>query len=215
MFARGTATTLLMLAGIAVAALLPPRAYAADSHEPATTAIATFAGGCFWCMEPPFEQLGGVVSVTVGYTGGHTPNPTYEAVSAGGTGHAESVQIVYDPQKITYEKLLDVFWHNVDPITPNAQFCDHGNQYRTAIFYHDDTQRRLAEESKRHLEETKRFPRPIVTEIVAAGQFYPAEEYHQKVHEKNPARYKYYRWRCGRDERLNELWGTAPSGAEE
>src|SRR5262249_47141282 len=154
------------------------------------TAEATFAGGCFWCMQPPFEKLEGVVSTTVGYTGGQKKNPTYEEVSAGGTGHAESVQIVYDPAKISYEKLLDVFWHNVDPVTPEAQFCDHGHQYRTAIFYHDETQRRLAEESKRRLEESKRLPGPVVTEIVAAGAFYPAEEYHQMYHEKNPVRDK-------------------------
>ena len=170
-------------------------------------AKATFAGGCFWCMEPPFETLDGVISVTSGYTGGHQPNPTYEEVSSGGTGHAESVQIVYDPARISYEKLLDVFWHNIDPLTPKAQFCDHGDQYRSAIFYHDDTQRRLAEESKQRLEQSKRFDQPIVTQIVAATEFYPAEEYHQKYHQKNPVRYKYYRWNCGRDQRLRELWG--------
>jgi len=176
--------------------------------EAQATATATFAGGCFWCMQPPFEALPGVVSTTVGYTGGTTKNPTYEEVSAGRTGHAESVQIVYDPQKISYEKLLDVFWHNVDPLTPDAQFCDHGRQYRTAIFTHDASQRRLAEESKQRLEASGRFDRPIVTEIVAAGPFYPSEEYHQKYHEKNPARYKYYRWSCGRDQRLETLWGA-------
>ncbi len=188
---------------------------AGASTTPRATALATFSGGCFWCMQPPFEMLPGVVSTTVGYTGGHTKNPTYEEVSEGETGHAESVQIVYDPAKIGYEQLLDVFWHNVDPITPNAQFCDHGNQYRTAIFYHDETQRQLAEASKRRLDESKRFDRPIATEIVAAGEFYPAEEYHQKYHEKNPVRYKYYRWNCGRDQRLKELWGAAPAGMEE
>ena len=166
---------------------------------------ATFAGGCFWCMEPPFEKIPGVASVTSGYTGGQKVNPSYEEVSAGGTGHAESVEIVYDPGKIGYPKLLDVFWHNVDPLMPEAQFCDHGHQYRTAIFYHDDTQRRLAEESKQRL--AQRFGRPIATEIVAATTFYPAEEYHQRYHEKNPVRYKFYRWNCGRDARLKELWG--------
>lgn len=176
---------------------------------------ATFAGGCFWCMQPPFEKLDGVLSTTVGYTGGHTKNPTYEEVSAGGTGHAESIQIVFDPAKISYEKLLDVFWHNVDPLTPEGQFCDHGHQYRTAIFYHDEAQRRAAEGSKRQLEQSKRFAEPIVTEIVAATEFYPAEEYHQKYHEKNPVRYQYYRWSCGRDHRLKELWGVAPPDAAE
>jgi peptide-methionine (S)-S-oxide reductase len=200
----------------AVLALLQPlAAMAADGPEPRPTAIATFAGGCFWCMQPPFEKLDGVLSTTVGYTGGHTPHPTYEAVSAGGTGHAESVQILYDPQKMTYAELLEVFWHNIDPITPNGQFCDHGNQYRSAIFYHDETQRRLAEASKQSLEASKRFARPIVTEIVAAGAFYPAEEYHQKYHEKNPLQYKYYRWNCGRDQRLAELWGTASGDGED
>jgi peptide-methionine (S)-S-oxide reductase len=165
-------------------------------------------------MQPPFEKLPGVLSTTVGYTGGHTKNPSYEEVSAGGTGHAESVQIVYDPRKITYEQLLDVFWHNIDPLTRDAQFCDHGDQYRSAIFVHDDAQRRLAEESKRRLEESKRFDRPIVTEIVAATDFYPAEEYHQRYHEKNPVRYKVYRWNCGRDQRLKAVWGDAAAKSE-
>jgi peptide-methionine (S)-S-oxide reductase len=194
---------LLAVAGL-VSVLQRSPATAAD------TATATFAGGCFWCMQPPFEKLDGVVSTTVGYTGGQTKDPTYPEVSAGGTGHAESVQIVYDPRKISYEKLLDVFWHNVDPLTADAQFCDFGHQYRTAIFYHDETQRQAAEASKKRLDESKRFPSPIVTEITAATKFYPAEEYHQKYHEKNPVRYKYYRWNCGRDQRLKELWGAAP-----
>jgi peptide-methionine (S)-S-oxide reductase len=176
----------------------------------AETATATFAGGCFWCMQPPFEKIPGVLSTTVGYTGGHTKNPTYEDVSAGGTGHAESVQIVYDPNKISYEQLLDVFWHNVDPLTANAQFCDHGTQYHSAIFVHDDEQRRLAEASKQRLQASGRFDSPIVTEIVPASAFYPAEEYHQKYHEKNPVRYSYYRWNCGRDQRLKALWGDHP-----
>ncbi len=165
-------------------------------------------------MEHPFDELDGVISVTTGYTGGRTKNPTYEKVSAGGTGHAESVQIVYDPGKIGYEKLLDVFWHNVDPLTPDAQFCDHGSQYRTAIFYHDSTQRRLAEESKRQLEGSGRFNQAIVTQIVPAGDFYPAEEYHEHYYRKNPIRYKFYRWNCGRDRRLKELWGASAPPAE-
>ncbi|MCL5966285.1 MAG: peptide-methionine (S)-S-oxide reductase MsrA [Deltaproteobacteria bacterium] len=171
---------------------------------------ATFAGGCFWCMEHPFDQLEGVVSVTVGYTGGHTKNPTYEEVSAGGTGHAESVQVVYDPAKISYTKLLDVFWHNIDPTTPNRQFCDVGSQYRTAIFHHDENQRRLAEESKRALEASGKLPGKIVTEITKASEFYPAEEYHQHYYRKNPIRYKFYRYNCGRDQRLEQLWGKDP-----
>jgi peptide methionine sulfoxide reductase msrA/msrB len=172
--------------------------------------VATFAGGCFWCMEPPYDALDGVVSTTSGYTGGRTPYPTYEAVSGGGTGHAEAVEIRYDPRKVSYERLLDVFWHNIDPLTPDAQFCDHGSQYRSAIFYHDETQHRLAEESKRRIEQSGRFRQPIVTEVVPAGPFYPAEAYHQDYYRKNPVRYKFYRWNCGRDERLKELWG-APS----
>ncbi len=166
---------------------------------------ATFAGGCFWCMEHPFDQLPGVVSVTPGYTGGQKLNPTYEEVSAGGTGHAESVQIVYDPSKVTYEKLLDVFWHNIDPTTKDRQFCDVGNQYRSAIFYHSEKQRLAAIKSKEMLEQKHS---PIVTQIVAATEFYPAEEYHQHYYKKNPFRYKIYRGSCGRDSRLKEIWGA-------
>jgi len=166
---------------------------------------ATFAGGCFWCMEPPFEKIPGVASVTSGYTGGQKRNPSYEEVSAGGTGHAESVQIVFDPKRVTYAQLLEVFWHNIDPLTADAQFCDHGHQYRTAIFYHDPEQQRLAEESKARVH--ARFQKPVATEIVAAAQFYPAEEYHQDFYKKNPVRYYSYRAGCGRDRRLKELWG--------
>jgi peptide-methionine (S)-S-oxide reductase len=180
----------------------------------APRATATFAGGCFWCMQPPFESLPGVLSTTVGYTGGTVDHPTYEQVSAGGTGHAESIQVVYDPTKIEYTKLLDVFWHNVDPLTKDAQFCDHGRQYRTAIFVQDDEQQRLAEASKKELEASKRFDRPIVTEVVRASTFWPAEDYHQRYHEKNPVRYKFYRWNCGRDQRLLEVWGADAPPAE-
>ena len=179
------------------------------SASAAESAKATFAGGCFWCMQPAFDHVDGVVATTVGYTGGHTTNPTYEEVSAGGTGHAESIQVTYDPAKVTYTQLLDVFWHNVDPLAPNAQFCDHGTQYRSAIFYHDDEQKRAAEKSKKELEASARFKQPIVTEIVPASDFYPAEDYHQKYYEKNPVRYRYYRYGCGRDDRLRELWGTS------
>jgi peptide-methionine (S)-S-oxide reductase len=170
-------------------------------------ATATFAGGCFWCMEPPFEKLAGVVSVTSGYTGGYKLDPNYEEVSAGETGHAESVQIVYDSTQISYAQLLQVFWHNIDPLAVNRQFCDSGSQYRSAIFYHNDEQRRLAEESKQKLEQIKKFGRPIVTEVVAASTFYRAEEYHQDYYKKNPVHYKFYRSGCGRDRRLKELWG--------
>ncbi len=177
-------------------------------------ATATFAGGCFWSMEHPFDQLDGVIAVTVGYMGGHTKHPTYEDVAAGRTGHAESVQIVYDSTKIGYEQLLDVFWHNIDPLTPDGQVCDFGSQYRTAIFYHSPTQHRLAAESKRRLETSGRFGQPIATQLVAASEFYPAEEYHQHFYRKNPTRYELYRVACGRDRRLKELWGTNMPAAE-
>ena len=170
---------------------------------------ATFAGGCFWCMEHPFDKIPGVVSVTSGYTGGRKKNPTYEEVSAGGTGHAESVQVVYDPAKVTYEKLLNVFWHNIDPTAKDRQFCDTGHQYRSAIFYHNEGQYRLALQSKALLEKNKTFKEHVVTEIVEAAEFYPAEDYHQQYYKKNPIRYKFYRTSCGRDRRLKELWGSA------
>jgi len=170
---------------------------------------ATFAGGCFWCMEHPFDEIPGVVSVTSGYTGGWKKNPTYEEVSAGGTGHAESVQIIYDPARVTYEKLLNVFWHNIDPTAKDRQFCDIGNQYRSAIFYHNEEQHRLALQSKALLEKNKTFREPVVTGVVRAAEFYPAEDYHQHYYRKNPIRYKYYRFTCGRDQRLKELWGAA------
>jgi peptide-methionine (S)-S-oxide reductase len=169
--------------------------------------VATFAGGCFWCMEHPFDELPGVVSVTSGYTGGAKKNPTYEEVSAGGTGHAESVQVVYDPAKISYQKLLERYWHNIDPTVKDRQFCDTGHQYRSAIFYHNEEQHRLALQSKQQLEKTKPFKGEILTEIVPATQFYPAEQYHQHYYKKNPIRYRFYRTRCGRDARLKELWG--------
>jgi peptide-methionine (S)-S-oxide reductase len=170
---------------------------------------ATFAGGCFWCMEHPFDEIPGVVSVTSGYTGGQKKNPTYEEVSAGGTGHAESVQIVYDPARVTYEKLLNVFWHNIDPTAKDRQFCDSGHQYRSGIFYHSEEQHRLALQSKAELEKNKTFREPVATGIVQATEFYPAEDYHQHYYKKNPIRYKFYRSRCGRDQRLRELWGDA------
>jgi len=160
-------------------------------------------------MEAPFDKLSGVISVTVGYTGGSLKNPAYHQVSAGGTGHAESVQIVFDPARITYGKLLDVFWHNIDPTVKDRQFCDVGHQYRSAIFYHGEEQKRIALQSKNTLEKSRPFKEPVVTEIVPAGVFYPAEEYHQHYYKKNPLRYKFYRAGCGRDNRLKELWGAA------
>ncbi len=173
----------------------------------AATARATFAGGCFWCMVSPFAALPGVVSVTSGYTGGDKVKPTYEEVSSGGTGHAEAVQIIYNPAVISYDRLLDIFWHNIDPTAVDRQFCDIGNQYRGAIFYHDAGQERLAKTSKAKLEKGKPFQGPVVTGITAASTFYPAEEYHQDYYKKNPLRYKYYRNGCGRDKRLKAIWG--------
>ncbi len=175
--------------------------------QAAQTETAIFAGGCFWCTESDFDKVPGVVSTTSGYIGGHQQNPTYQQVSAGGSGHAEAVQVVYDPTQVSYAKLLDKFWHSVDPTTPDAQFCDHGSQYRSAIFYLNSEQQQLAEASKVALKKNKPFKQPIVTQIVAASTFYPAEAYHQNYHERNSVRYNYYRWSCGRDQRLEELWG--------
>lgn len=169
-------------------------------------AKATFAGGCFWCMEKPFDVLDGVISTTSGYTGGTKPNPTYRDVSSGKTGHAESVQVEYDPSKVSYEQLLAVFWHNVDPLDAGGQFCDRGTQYRTSIFYYSDKQKSLAEQSKTALNQSGRFAIPIVTEIVPAGTFYPAEDYHQNYYQTNANLYRFYRFRCGRDQRLAKVW---------
>lgn len=170
------------------------------------TATAIFAGGCFWCMEPPFEKMDGVLAVIPGYIGGDVENPTYQQVSAGGTGHAEAVKIVYNPQKVSYEDLLEVFWMNIDPTDDEGQFVDRGSQYRSAIFYLDEEQKRLAEASKERLEESGRFDQPVVTEIVPASTFYQAEEYHQDYYKKNPIRYKFYRFGSGRDRFLDEVW---------
>ena len=178
-----------------------------DAAPSGRAETATFAGGCFWCMEGPFERLAGVRSVTSGYTGGTKLHPTYEEVSAGATGHAEAVQIVYDPAQIGYQQLLDVFWRNIDPTQVDGQFADHGRQYRTAIFYHGEAQRRLAEASKGQLARSGRFSQPIVTEIVPASTFYRAEEYHQDYYKKNPVRYKLYRFGSGRDGYLKRVWG--------
>jgi peptide-methionine (S)-S-oxide reductase len=174
------------------------------------TAKATFAGGCFWCMEEPFDRLPGVISTISGYTGGKKLNPTYEEVGSGSTGHAESVQITYDPSKVSYEKLLEVYWHNVDPTDNGGQFCDRGNQYRPEIFYHDANQKALAEKSKQKVAEI--LKKPIVTPITAASTFYPAEDYHQDFYKKSTAHYKAYRLGCGRDHRLRQLWGAAAGG---
>jgi len=167
---------------------------------------ATFAGGCFWCMEHPFENLEGVHDVISGYTGSTEKNPTYQAVSAGATGHAEAVQITYDSSLVSYEQLLHVFWRNIDPTTLNKQFADEGTQYRTAIFYHNDEQKRLAEESKTKMEASGRYDKPIVTEIQPASQFYKAEEYHQDYYLKEPIRYKMYRIGSGREGYIQKMW---------
>jgi peptide-methionine (S)-S-oxide reductase len=205
LFLKDAAIAAVIVLTFAFASAIGAQAPAKSS----VTATATFAGGCFWCMEPPFDKIPGVISTTSGYTGGFTRNPTYEDVSSGTTGHAEAVAIVYDPAKVSYEKLLDVFWHNIDPTVTDRQFCDHGNQYRTAIFVHDAEQRRLAEASKAAIEKTKTFKEPIVTPIVDAGEFWPAEAYHQDHYLKNPVRYNYYRVGCGRDARLKQLWGSS------
>jgi len=197
------ASALLWLACVVAA-----QAQGAASAAPPATAKATLAGGCFWCVEADFDKLDGVISTTSGYTGGKVANPTYEQVSAKVTGHAEAVEVVYDPRKVSYEKLLDYFWHHIDPTTKDRQFCDAGSPYRTAIFAHDAAQLKAAQASKATLETTKPFKEPVVTEIVLAGPFYPAEDYHQDYYKKNPIRYQYYRLSCGRDARVKQIWGT-------
>ena len=190
---------------LSAAAVASGAALAAE--EPPATAVATFAGGCFWCMEPVFDALDGVLSTTSGYTGGTRHNPTYEEVSSGSTGHTEAIQVRYDPARVSYDRLLEVYWHNIDPTAENRQFCDRGTQYRTAIFYHDEAQRLAAERSRAELERSGAIAVAIATDIVAAGNFYPAEDYHQDYYRKNPVRYQRYHDACGRDERLEELWG--------
>jgi peptide-methionine (S)-S-oxide reductase len=196
---RSRRAVTLLIAGLFIA--LPVMAGNGD------TAYATFAGGCFWCIEADFEKIEGVLSVTSGYTGGEIANPNYKQVSAGKTGHTEAVRVVFDPDVISYEELLEIFWRNIDPTVSDRQFCDVGSQYRSGIFFHDEAQREAAERSRAELENTKPFAEPIVTEITAAGAFYPAEAYHQDYSKKNPIRYSYYRKGCGRDRRLAELWG--------
>ena len=186
-------------------------AFAGDPQSiSAKSESAIFAGGCFWCMEPPFDKLDGVVATTSGYIGGHQKDPTYKQVSAGVTGHTEAVEIVFDPKKVSYEKLLEVFWLNIDPLNGKGQFCDYGTQYRTGIFYLDENQQKLAGESREKV--IKKLGKPVATEITAATKFYPAEDYHQNYYQVNPVRYNYYRWSCGRDRRLKELWGERAGG---
>ena len=195
--------------------LLPLQAAQADAAPAkagAKTEVATFAGGCFWCMVPPFKNLPGVISVTAGYTGGHLANPEYEDVSSGTTGHAESVEVVYDPVQVDYARLLDVFWHNIDPVTPLRQFCDSGDQYRTAVFYHGEEQKKLAIASRDALAASGVLKGPIVTQIVAASKFYPAEREHQDYYLRHELAYQIYRHGCGRDQRLKELYGDKSGG---
>ena len=183
----------------------------ATGPAPAGLAKAVFAGGCFWCVESDFDKVPGVVSTTSGYTGGKVANPSYEQVSAKSTGHAEAVEIVYDPKRVSYEQLLEYFWHTIDPTTKDRQFCDAGSPYRTAIFAGDAKQLAAAQASMAKLEKSKPFKEPIVTEIALAGPFYAAEDSHQDYYKKNPVRYKYYRTSCGRDARVTQLWGSLPA----
>ena len=199
-------TLCMALAGVLLAGPLQAAPETPAAAQPGS-AVAVFAGGCFWCTESDFDKVPGVLSTTSGYIGGHVENPTYEDVSYGKSGHIEAVQVRYDSSKISYAQLLEVFWPTIDPITPNAQFCDKGPQYRSAIFYGNPQEQALAEASKAALERSGKLPGPVLTEILAATTFYPAEEYHQDYHNKNPIRYAYYRNGCGRDARLEQLWG--------
>lgn len=181
-------------------------AYAAQASA-SENGVAIFAGGCFWCTESDFDKVLGVTATTSGYIGGHVKNPSYKQVSAGSTGHIEAVKVEFDPQVTNYAKLLEAYWPSIDPIAVNRQFCDAGSQYRSAIFYLNEAQQTAAQNSKTALQRSGRFSQPIATDILPAGTFYPAETYHQDYYKKNPVRYKYYRWNCGRDQRLEELWG--------
>lgn len=198
------------LLGAAAAAALAAGAALAQGQPAAPLAKATFAGGCFWCVEADFDKVAGVVSTTSGYIGGTVANPSYQQVSAKTTGHAEAVEIGFDPTKVSYEQLLTIYWRSIDPTTKDRQFCDAGSPYRTAIYTHGPAQQAAALASLAALEKTKPFKEPIVTTIEPAGPFYAAESYHQDYHQKNPLRYRYYRNGCGRDARLLQLWGKAP-----
>ncbi len=206
MIAARIVVAALLASGVG-AGLLSQTKQEKSAAPAASTATAIFAGGCFWCTEADFDKVAGVISTTSGYTGGRTANPTYESVSANNTGHAEAVQVVYDPSKVSYAKLVEYFWRTIDPTVKDRQFCDVGSSYRSAIFVHDSQQRAIAEASKNVLSNNKPFSQPIVTEIANAGTFYPAEQYHQDYYTKNPVRYKFYRANCGRDARLKQLWG--------
>jgi methionine-S-sulfoxide reductase len=199
-----TCLTTLAALLLAATAAAPWPMTPADAAE---TAVAIFAGGCFWCTESDFEKVPGVIEAVSSYTGGGKANPTYEQVSTGDTGHTEAVQVRYDPAKVSYARLLEVFWRSIDPLDAGGQFCDRGGQYRSGIFYQNEEEKQLAEAAKAALEQSHEFEQPIATEITSAGPFYPAENYHQDYYKKNPFRYKVYRWNCGRDQRLAELWG--------
>lgn len=199
---RYTAFALALALAVGAVTLTP--AGAQTGTKPAT-ATAIFAAGCFWCVEEAFDKVDGVLATTSGYTGGRTERPSYEDVSSGGTGHTEALQVTYDPSKVSYEALLQTFWHNVDPLDAGGQFCDRGSQYRSGVYYQSEEQQRLAEASKAKV--AAQLGKAVVTEVVAAGPFYAAEDYHQGYYDKNPVRYKFYKWNCGRAQRLDELWG--------
>lgn len=204
---RGGLIAALAIAGLVMVAQAAEMKDASKAAGPDGLEVATFAGGCFWCVESDFDKVPGVERTVSGYTGGHVENPTYKQVSHGGTGHREAVQVFYDPEKVSYDELLDVFWRSVDPTDSGGQFCDRGESYKTAIFANSPEQRHLAEASKKKLEESGVLSEPVVTPIETAGPFWPAEEYHQDYYKKNPFRYKYYRYSCGRDARLKKVWG--------
>ncbi|HET9404430.1 MAG TPA: peptide-methionine (S)-S-oxide reductase MsrA [Burkholderiales bacterium] len=209
---RRSLLPLLWAAALAIGAVsfVPAHAQPNPGAKP-VTARATFAGGCFWCMEEVYDKVPGVIATTSGYMGGSVKNPSYELVSTGRTGHTEVVQVDYDPAKVSYARLVDVFWRNIDPTQKDAQFCDYGSQYRSGIFFHDEEQKRIAEASRTALQKSKPFKGEIVTEITKASEFYAAEGYHQGYYQKNPARYKFYKTGCGREARLQQLWGKPGS----
>lgn len=197
---------------VLIIAAVVPQAAEQQTGQGSPPAIATFAGGCFWCMEEAFEGVDGVISAISGYTDGRVKNPTYEQVSNGGTGHTEAIEVTFDPSRITYARLLQVFWRNVDAVDGGGQFCDRGSQYRSGIYYHSEEQQRQAEFSRQEV--AKRLGQTIATEIVKASPFYQAEGYHQDYYKKNPIKYKFYKWNCGRAQRLEKLWGKQPSQSD-
>jgi peptide-methionine (S)-S-oxide reductase len=206
---RSIVAAAILAAGIGAGAMAQPQPDGGPNKAPGT-AVAIFAGGCFWCVEADFDKVPGVLRTISGYTGGKAENPTYNQVVSGSTGHTEAVEITFDPSKVSYQKLLDVFWRNHDPLAKDRQFCDTGNQYRAAIFFHGEEQQKLAEETRKAVR-AKFAPRVVHTEVAKAEKFYPAEDYHQDYYQKNPLRYKFYRGGCGRDAALEKLWGSAPA----